>query len=549
MALESLSAECLEAPMNPVSEPITNPGSGKSNKRLSAASLDTWDTNIRSLNSAVGRWRNRIELKIPKWSISHSPLEGKANEICYSVFKASSVYPPLPRLPPEGFLDSGPVTGNTFADIVQDVIIAIESRNIQPKRISAGSSGSYFVYNTKQQVVGVFKPKDEEPYGKFAVKWTKWVHRNLFPCFFGRSCLIPNLGYICEAAASVLDRQLQTHIVPYTDTVLLSSPSFYYPYLTRSSGDLPRKEGSFQLFLDGYVGADVFFKRFPFPTSVAGFDQKYPVDLFSDESSSERCFQWAPKVIAQFQEELAKLVILDFIMRNTDRSFDNWMILLSWDHQSPVLKIGAIDSGLSFPWKHPNELRSFPFGWLNLPVALIGQSFSESTRKHFLSLLTSIEWWEETKLLLRLLFARDCDFKERMWHKQWAVLKGQAFQVVECLKTPGSGPIDLTRSPKTLVWDEEIEVPVQVPVASLLAAMETPLAATSETETDGEVSPKAIVQAENTAGIHLDPHDVDNWNQLTNKLSADLSKLTASKTVIMERLQFVRAKPAVFTWC
>ena len=48
----------------------------------------------------------------------------------------------------------------------------------------------------------------------------------LFPMFFGRSCLIPNLGYISETAACVLDRQLQSYIVPHTEIVELRSPTF-----------------------------------------------------------------------------------------------------------------------------------------------------------------------------------------------------------------------------------------------------------------------------------------------------------------------------------
>jgi phosphatidylinositol 4-kinase type 2 len=60
----------------------------------------------------------------------------------------------------------------------------------------------------------VFKPKDEEPYGRFNPKagatpqWeshriltcmqtTKWLHRQLrFIIPFGRACLIPNLRYV-----------------------------------------------------------------------------------------------------------------------------------------------------------------------------------------------------------------------------------------------------------------------------------------------------------------------------------------------------------------
>ena len=58
--------------------------------------------------------------------------------------------------------------------------------------IFQGSSGSYFVKNSEGKVIGVFKPKDEEPYGRLNPKWMKWMHRLCCPCCFGRSCLIPN---------------------------------------------------------------------------------------------------------------------------------------------------------------------------------------------------------------------------------------------------------------------------------------------------------------------------------------------------------------------
>lgn len=198
-------------------------------------------------------------------------------------------------------------------------------------------------------------------------------------------------------------------------------------------------------------------------------------------------------------------------MRNTDRGLDNWMIRVDYETQevsvtsrpvqmnldppeptplprpvstgpvpgqggrsSPVyrvqepmvaatsrsgtpstnasVKIGAIDNSLAFPWKHPDQWRSFPFGWLFLPVSLIGQPFSQKTRDHFIPILTSTKWWSETQTLLRKMFEQDADFKERMFQKQLAVLKGQAFNVVETLKTPDQGPLELTRRPRVHVW-------------------------------------------------------------------------------------------------
>ncbi|GMM37364.1 1-phosphatidylinositol 4-kinase [Saccharomycopsis crataegensis] len=490
--LNSSVSEPLPSIITPLETPVTAP-------RISASSLPSPRTkshsktrrskslvslDIKVINDAVLHWKSSLSSKFPHWYVkSSTTIEGAPNEIYYSVFKQCTKYPPLKHMPPEGLFNSGPTKRAQFDAIVEDAITAKEEFDIEPQIIPAGSSGSYFIYSTSREIVGVFKPKDEEPYGPLSPKWAKWIHRNLFPFFFGRSCLIPNLGYICEAATSLLDRQLQTHIVPYSDTVFLSSPNFYYKYFTRrkyTELELPKKVGSFQLFLHGYMEADKFFKKFPFPGSNQRNGQaKFPVyEYLDDEGISEQLyFEWAPGVIQQFREELEKLVILDYIIRNTDRGLDNWMIGIEWVNsfnsvtgeaiKTPKLKIGAIDSGLSWPWKHPDEWRSFPFGWLFLPLQIIGNPFSENTRKHFLPILTSVAWWEESKVLFRQIFSRDDDFKERMWKKQWAVMKGQAFNVVECLKNPSEGPLELARRTRVVVLDDEIEIPVQVPISTI----------------------------------------------------------------------------------
>lgn len=111
-----------------------------------------------------------------------------------------------------------------------------------------------------------------------------------------------------------------------------------------------------------------------------------------------------------------------------------------------------------------NACSSFPFGWLFLPVDLIGRPFSQKTRDHFLPLLTSSTWWSQTTLALKRVFQNDNDFKERMFAKQLAVMKGQAWNVVEALKTPDHGPLELTRRTKVCVWDDLVDVPVAVPM-------------------------------------------------------------------------------------
>jgi phosphatidylinositol 4-kinase type 2 len=51
-----------------------------------------------------------------------------------------------------------------------------------------------------------------------------------------------------------------------------------------------------------------------------------------------------------------------------------------------------------------------------------------------------------------------------MFARQLAVLKGQAWNVLETLKQPDQGPLELCRRQRVLVNDEEMEVPVVVPM-------------------------------------------------------------------------------------
>lgn len=103
------------------------------------------------------------------------------------------------------------------------------------------------------------------------------------------------------------------------------------------------------------------------------------------------------------------------------------------------IHLAAIDNSLSFPHQHPVGWRSYTYGWLYLPVSVIGLPFSSSTRNHYLPLLTSPTWWAQTTLELRQLFCLDPDFQEKMFRKQMAVMKGQAWNLVQSLKNPEDG--------------------------------------------------------------------------------------------------------------
>ncbi|CAE6511120.1 unnamed protein product [Rhizoctonia solani] len=409
-------------------------------------------------------------------------------------------------------------------------------------------------------------------------KFQKWVHRTFFWWIgFGRSCLIPNLSYISEAGACLLDTRLNLHIVPHTELASFASPAFFYDWIDRSAAKkgkaLPEKIGSLQLFAHGFTDASDFLRKHPWPgRSIA---DTWNEDDHRQGRHSKRCFNalgvlcgkaggdyddydddldyeqtphatetptrtggnfvWTLALQQSFREELEKLIILDYLMRNTDRGLDNFMIRYcegthekqivdtaptrlpmmselknsgapshvppstsgadstASPYSRPHIHLAAIDNSLSFPHHHPKGWRSYTYGWLFLPVSLIGRPFSEKTRNHFLPLLSSPEWWAETTFQLRKLFCQDPDFNERMFDRQMAVLKGQGWNIVQSLKRNvglffhktlgvdtdfGSrkkvlidymrfdvftncmfpGPLELTRRVKVLVWDDEVEV-------------------------------------------------------------------------------------------
>ena len=439
----------MQLPSDGLSLHRKRPASSRRRVRSNSSGVD-----IKALNARLERWAGEIASKFKINKVKGKSLEEEHLEIHYSVFQPpDGVRPATAETLHSDIIPTqhGRMTTLQFDDVVESVRTAIEL-GVHPKMISQGSSGSYFARNAEGQVVGVFKPKDEEPYASRNPKWTKWIHRNLFPCFFGRECLIPNLSYVSEAAAYVLDSRLRTNLVPYTDIVHLSSKSFYYDFWQRSAfyrkgKPLPEKPGSFQVFLKGFKDANVFLRDHPWPDQTnTGFrpqdapkkktrpwaeDCRPRVAHSDDEEDREsearpsipeeatrpQRFFWTEALQQSFREELEKLVVLDYIMRNTDRGLDNWMIKVDWQSQEvsivseppkmngsasalehpvptpvpvridsgtlldpykrqetmvassrsttpvngqpakmPSLTIGAIDNSLSWPWKHPDAV-------------------------------------------------------------------------------------------------------------------------------------------------------------------------------------------------
>ena len=58
-----------------------------------------------------------------------------------------------------------------------------------------------------------------------------------------------------------------------------------------------------------------------------------------------------------------------------------------------------------------------------------------------------------------------------MFARQIAVMKGQAWNVVETLKTMDHGPLELTRRTRVCVWDDLVDIPVAIPMRMPSAEM------------------------------------------------------------------------------
>ncbi|KAK6756857.1 hypothetical protein RB195_014964 [Necator americanus] len=279
-------------------------------------------------------------------------------------------------------------------------------QGIHPILIPVGSSGSYFIRDENLENIAVFKPSDEEPFAALNPKWPKFFQRVLCFCCFGRACLIPNNGYLSETGASIVDDMLQLHIVPKTRVVRIASPSFFY---SRCCGryEIKPKEGSFQLFVKGYESAQAVFSRW-----------EYDPTLLSAEEED------------RFKYLFQKMIVLDYIIRNTDRHMDN---LLIRHVPGKVIELAAIDNGLAFPVKHPecvSRFRTFPFRWTEYRWAQ--QPWNQVLRDHLLSSINPA-FLHDLCHELKILFRHRHINSRYLVFNQMKVVRGQVWNLYECL--------------------------------------------------------------------------------------------------------------------
>ncbi|XP_015776911.1 PREDICTED: phosphatidylinositol 4-kinase type 2-beta-like [Acropora digitifera] len=334
-----------------------------------------------------------------------------------------------------------------FSSVVHAAEQAIDA-GILPERIYQGSSGSYFVKDKEGRKIGVFKPKDEEPYGHLNPKWTKWCHKICCPCCFGRNCLIPNQGYMSEAGASLVDQKLALNVVPKTKVVRLASDTFNYTAFDRAKArskkfaterfpdtlgkhvkaGLPPKVGSFQLFVDGYKDAEFHLRKF---------------EMESLPTATNKDFTF------QFQ----KLVCLDYIIRNTGTC--HWMI--HWFRRKWCIFFEDDFHSYCENTKGPLDFRllsSDPFHWAWLPQAK--EPFIEEICDLVLPQLADMNFVQDLTEDLYLLFREDKGFDKSLFERQMSVLRGQILNLTQALREKKS-PLQLVQMPVVIVERRKIE--------------------------------------------------------------------------------------------
>ena len=301
---------------------------------------------------------------------------------------------------------------------------------VHPSLIAKGSSGSYFVYNRFRRFIAVFKPRSEEPYGFANPKWPKKVQKIMCPCMFGRACLLTNQGYLSEAGASLVDRRLGLALVPRTEVVQLSSPVFNnlfdraaekFGRFRVGNAELPIKTGSYQTFVHGFTDAGAILKQW----------ETRPLPPAAHDS-----------LVDQFQ----RITLLDYLIRNTDRNMDNWLVKEVKDEQAPGglrVEVVAIDNGLAFPIHHPLGFRKFPFHWAKLDLATY--PYTDYNRE-FADKLADEDAMSSIMAELFLMFRQDPNFSEELFLQQMSVMRGQAERLVLLLRRGGS-PLELTKLP------------------------------------------------------------------------------------------------------
>uniref|UniRef100_A0AC34GRS1 Phosphatidylinositol 4-kinase type 2 n=1 Tax=Panagrolaimus sp. ES5 TaxID=591445 RepID=A0AC34GRS1_9BILA len=416
------------------------------------------------------------------------------------------------------------------------------------------------------------------------------------------------MGYLSEAGASLVDQKFGLNVVPKTAVVAFAAPTFNYSAFDRAKArtkerirsrypdlgrrfrrvGLPPKKGSFQMFVSGFKDAIYWLREW---------------DLYPEQAMP-------PTTQHDFQLQFERMIILDYIIRNTDRGNDNWLIKyehaaedtngtenlvdivdpveklpenldttenkevtedvlvdfsdtptvvnevpapaiiettattvpppqvevkeitpnLSMSHISsageinaepnnwenvkmPTVSIAAIDNGLAFPFKHPDEWRAYPYRWATLPNARL--PFSDETIEKILPLLDDTDFVRELGNDLKRIFETDAGFDKKLFAKQLSVMRGQIFNLREALRTRKS-PAQLVMMPSQYMIEVKQKKRRRATTNRMVTRVTVPPPLTSAEESQSGLSDSAIGASEpgpsSSSGITPAPQVVDEEN-------------------------------------
>jgi phosphatidylinositol 4-kinase type 2 len=111
--------------------------------------------------------------------------------------------------------------------------------------------------------------------------------------------------------------------------------------------------------------------------------------------------------------------------------------------------IAAIDNGLAFPFKHPDEWRAYPFHWAWLRQAKV--PFSDEIKSLVLPLLSDMNFVQhELCDEIQRLFLQDRHSDRRIVERQLSVMRGQILNLAQAMRD-GKSPFELVQMPGVII--------------------------------------------------------------------------------------------------
>ncbi|KRY07859.1 Phosphatidylinositol 4-kinase type 2-beta [Trichinella patagoniensis] len=307
-----------------------------------------------------------------------------------------------------------------FSCMKQSIEQAV-SNGFFPVRLPGRSFGSYLVLDEEKNHVGIFKPKDEEEYATRNPSWMGYFQKMFRLRCPRRGCILANQAYLSEVGASIVDEYLDLKIVPKTKVAYLASPTFNYSSAEKrkaeqqreriSGVNLPDKVGSLQCVVEGFQPCTFWLKEF---ASKKLLDNKLQYEL---------------------QLLFERVIILDYIIRNTNRTAEN--LLISYNdtkrgNENYAINMAAVDNRYAFPYRHPRRRRPYTYYWATLPLAK--KPFSNETRSFILRKLNDMNYMSSLFLQLKRLFELDENFDKNYFMLQIMLMHGQIFNLKMALE-------------------------------------------------------------------------------------------------------------------